>query len=203
MDIKDFNNRVNEIDFKFIKYISDETKQYANKVLFLSFTMLLITFKIVVVEQFSFEGIDVKVEESYLIIVIFLVSIYYYLQFYFSIKIDSLLVKIPSEILLINDFISKEYLKITKSYEDLRNDYSESLNKETFYKSEFNDFLAKKDKIERSMNENEKVYSDWNLKFNKVLFYNKVNFWINRIFPTMCFLTSSLSFIVFILKKGI
>jgi hypothetical protein len=195
MENQELENRIKNFDLRFIKYIDSETKEFGNKVILLSSMIVLVLFYKSSASEMDFTGIKLEIEKRTLLIILFVVNLYYLIQFIIAIKIDKLLVKIPYEFDQISNIIFEKFEKYQKEHLELKNrDSIENLTSE-----EMSNFFKKAEALE---NDNiGELIKEWKGKTNGAVNFLRWNKSLNIYFPLICYGISILVLIANLVMK--
>lgn len=114
---------LNSIEFGFIKYINEETKNLGNMVLFFSFIIIILSTNFINIEELELNGIKISLKNQYLLYLLLLINAYYFFQFSFSLKIDNLNFKLPIIVEEIQTEFEEKVLEVHKYINNLEFEY--------------------------------------------------------------------------------
>lgn len=78
------------LKYDFVKFISSETKNLGNQVIFFSILTILFSIGFVTFESAVVNGLKLKFNINYLVLILSIVNLYYFVQFNLGLKIDEL-----------------------------------------------------------------------------------------------------------------
>ena len=189
--MQQIKKRIENIDFSFINYIREETRSFSNKVIFFSSIIILISFKVIAIKELDFDGFKVDVKDYILLALIFIVNVYFFLQFYNSIKIDVLLATVPAEISSITDDLLVKSQIATSKVERLAEEFKIAKDSGKFDKDTQRELSEQIDQLEKD--ETETTLEYWLDKSTKFLNHHQQNQNLNVYFPMVWFIISALS----------
>lgn len=196
MEIEELQKKISHFNFGFLKYINSETKELSNKVILFSSVIVFLNLKYLSISDLEIiSGLKVIMEQNILIFILFFINTYYFMQFCNSIRIDLLLAKIPNEYSEICNEINLKMNDILHKMSKTEDKMQYSIN---------NNYIDKEATNEAQEIENNpviKILNDWITNTNHAIKFHKWNQNINLSFPFLCYLVSTLSFIILIVQK--
>lgn len=192
MELNEIKEKIKNFDFKFLKYLNQETKELSNKVILFSSILIFLNLNFLSVQEFEITGIKILVEKNILGILILLINTYYFLQFRNSSKIDSLISVLPNDFTEITDELITRVDKNTKEMNKLEAEARKRLDEKNFDQNYINDIEKKGETLKND--EAVVLLNNWRDLTNKGYKYHKRNILLNQLFPKFCYVISILSF---------
>ena len=195
MEIEEIKN----FDFNFLKYLNSETKELGNKVILFSSLIIFVSLNYISISELEFTGVKILMEKHILLIIVFFVNVYYFLQFINSIKIDSLIAKVPNNFIEISEKLTLKVNILSEAIKSLHKEFDDVIKEPNFEEVRMNILLNKINELDKDGILKLKNY--WEDFARKGINYYKRNRLLNQIFPIVCFVISILSFAVLLFNK--
>jgi hypothetical protein len=193
-DINTIKEKIRNVDFNFIRYIQEETKSYGNKVILFSSLIILLCLNIVKIKELELEGIKINVKPYLVIIILVIISIYYFLQFLNSAKIDNLVSKMPNEITEIFRLIDNAREIRKQKLDNLTEEYKIALEKNQVDEVTQNKLESKRKEIEEE--DYLEISDRWISLSTTFLKHHQRNMQLNIYFPKIYFAIAIISFLL-------
>lgn len=199
MEIEEIKEEIKNFDFNFLKYLNSETKELGNKVILFSSLIIFVSLNYISISELEFTGVKILMEKHILLIIVFFVNVYYFLQFINSIKIDSLIAKVPNNFIEISEKLTLKVNILSESIKSLHKEFDDVIKEPNFEEVRMNILLNKINELDKDGILKLKNY--WEDFARKGINYYKRNRLLNQIFPIVCFVISILSFAVLLFNK--
>ena len=214
----EIDKNLDDFSYEYVDFINSETQKMGNRVIWISLVIILLTLNIISLTEIEVNGLKVAINTNFLIPILIVINLYFYLQFYFLIKLDNLKFKIPNQISQIISSSQSEFETIEALLNSSKLELENlNLKIEILKDSDIPEELKIKQKelldlehldIENRLNSNSaKLDAFWQSiqqskeKFKKGINFMKYNRILNDIFPKIIFFSSIILFVLSIINS--
>ena len=95
---KEIDENLENFSYDYVDFINSETQKLGNRIVWISAIIILLSVKVISLNEIETNGLKVAINTNMLTPLLIIINLYFFLQFFFLIKLDNLKFKTPNHI---------------------------------------------------------------------------------------------------------